>query len=94
MHAPAGDLPVADRSVEFVFTLGVLAQQPEETLDRVISEMVRVSSRHVFCGEYAGRDYGALFLDFFPHELALVREGHLPSEQGRDGVIWWLFERG
>ena len=94
MHAPARDLPVADRSVEFVFTFGVLDQQPQETLDKVVSEMVRVSSRYVFCGEYLQRDYGELFLDLFPHELALVRDGHLPPEDGRDGVTWWLFERG
>jgi spore coat polysaccharide biosynthesis protein SpsF len=93
VHAPARDLPVADRSVEFVFALGVLVHQPEETLDRVMSEMVRVSSRYVFCGEYFRRDYGALFLDLFPYELALVREGQRPPEQGWDRMTWWLFER-
>ncbi len=39
------------------------------------------------------RDYGALFLDLFPHELALVREGHVRPEDGWDLVTWWLFER-
>ena len=74
--------------------MGVLIHQPEETLDKVMSEMVRVSSRYVFCGEYYDtetvevpyrghdgalfrRDYGSLFLDLFPHELTLIRQGYL-----------------
>ena len=110
IHSPARDLPVADRSIDFVFTMGVLIHQPEETLDKVMSEMVRASSRYVFCGEYfdtetvevpyrghAGalfrRDYGSLFLDLFPFELTLVREGYLSPEDGWDRVTWWLFER-
>jgi len=52
VHAPARDLPVADRSVDFVFTMGVLIHQPDETLEKVMSEMVRVSRRYVFCAEY------------------------------------------
>jgi spore coat polysaccharide biosynthesis protein SpsF len=110
VNAPARELPLADRSVEFVFTMGVLMHQPEETLDKVMSEMVRVSSRYVFCSEYFDantvalpyhgndralfrRDYGELFLDLFPFELALVREGHFGPE-GRPGRMrWWLFER-
>ena len=110
VNAPARELPLADRSVEFVFTMGVLVHQPDETLEKVMSEMVRVSSRHVFCGECYGdgtvalpyhgndaalfrRDYGGLFLDLFPFELALVREGRLSVDDGSDGLTWWLFER-
>jgi len=111
MHAPARDLPVSDHSIELVFTMGVLIHQPEETLARVMSEMVRASSRYVFCAEYFDdhtvevpyrghegalfrRDYGGLFLDLFPHDLTLVREGFLTAEQGFDRNTWWLFERG
>jgi SAM-dependent methyltransferase len=111
MNAPARQLPISDRSVEFIFTLGLLMHQPAETLDRVMSEMVRISSRYVFCGEYYDtdtaedaylgeeralfrRDYGALFLDLFPHELALVREGQVRPDDEWDVVTWWLFERG
>ena len=111
VNGPARELPVADRSVDFVFTMGVLIHQPEETLARVMSEMVRASSRYVFCAEYFDdhtvevpyrghegalfrRDYGGLFLDLFPHELTLVREGFLTAEQGFDRNTWWLFERG
>ncbi len=110
VYAPARDLPVGDRSIDFVFTMGVLIHQPEETLAKVMSEMVRASSRYVFCGEhydtetvavrYHGhdramfrRDYGGLFLDLFPYELTLVRQGYLSPEEGWDRVTWWLFER-
>ena len=51
-YAPARELPLADRSVDFVFTMGVLIHQPEESLAKVMSEMVRVSRRYVLCGEY------------------------------------------
>src|SRR5262249_23751425 len=110
VNAPARELPLADRSVEFVFSMGLLMHQPDETLDKVMSEMVGVSSHYVFCGEYFDadtvedsycgeeralfrRDYGALFLDLFPFDLALVREGQVRPEEGWDVVTWWLFER-
>src|SRR4029079_8650918 len=35
VHAPARDLPVGDRSIDFVFTMCVLIQQPPETLRTV-----------------------------------------------------------
>jgi pseudaminic acid biosynthesis-associated methylase len=52
VHAPARDVPFADRSIDLVFTMGVLIHQPEESLMRVMSEMVRLSQRWVFCAEY------------------------------------------
>ena len=39
------------------------------------------------------RDYGGLFLDLFPYELTLLRQGYLSPEQGWDRITWWLFER-
>jgi len=51
-YAPARELPLADRSVDLVFTMGVLIHQPEESLTKVMSEMVRVARRYVLCGEY------------------------------------------
>ena len=33
------------------------------------------------------------FLDLFPFELSLVRQGYLSPEDGWDRVTWWLFER-
>ena len=110
VRAPARELPIGDRSIDFVFTMGVLIHQPQDTLDKVMCEMVRTSSRYVFCGEYHDaetvevpyrgqdgalfrRDYGNLFLDLFPVELTLLREGFLGPEAGWDRVTWWLFER-
>jgi pseudaminic acid biosynthesis-associated methylase len=110
VHSPARELPVGDRSIDFVFTMGVLIHQPDETLEKVMSEMVRASSRYVFCGEYYDtetvevhyrghdgalfrRDYGGLFVELFPLELTLVRQGYLSPEEGWDRVTWWLFER-
>jgi ubiquinone/menaquinone biosynthesis C-methylase UbiE len=52
VNSPAREIPFADRSVDFVFTMGVLIHQPEETLTRVMAEMVRVSRKWVFCAEY------------------------------------------
>jgi pseudaminic acid biosynthesis-associated methylase len=52
VNSPARDIPFADRSVDFVFTMGVLIHQPEETLTRVMTEMVRVARKWVFCAEY------------------------------------------
>jgi spore coat polysaccharide biosynthesis protein SpsF len=110
MHAPARALPLADRSIDLVATIGVLTHQTEETLDRVMSEVVRVAKRWVFCAEYLDpktkrseclghktvldpRDYGGLYQDLFPIELALVEEGILEADQGFGGETWWLFER-
>ena len=36
--------------------MGVLIHQPDETLEKVMSEMVRVARRYVFCGEYYDRE--------------------------------------
>ena len=52
VHAPARDVPFPDRSIDLVFTMGVLIHQPEESLMRVMGEMVRVSKKWVFCAEY------------------------------------------
>jgi pseudaminic acid biosynthesis-associated methylase len=57
VHAHFGsarELPFGDRSMEFVFTQGVLIHQPEESLPVVMDEIVRVASKWVLCGEYYG----------------------------------------
>jgi ubiquinone/menaquinone biosynthesis C-methylase UbiE len=74
MYAPARDLPVGDRSVDFVFTMGVLIHQPEETLDKVMSEMVRTSRKYVFCGEYF--DTETVEVPYRGHERALFRRDY------------------
>lgn len=52
VNSPAREIPFADRSVDFVFTMGVLIHQPEETVTKVMTEMVRLSRKWVFCAEY------------------------------------------
>jgi pseudaminic acid biosynthesis-associated methylase len=80
INSPARDLPVSDRSIDFVFTMGVLIHQPEETLEKVMSEMVRASSRYVFCGEYF--DTETVEVPYRGHAGALFRRdyGKLFSE--------------
>jgi pseudaminic acid biosynthesis-associated methylase len=110
LWSPGRDLPFRDRMFDLVFTMGVLIHQPEISLPRVMSEMVRCSGRFVLCGEYyaaetvevpyRGHD-GALFKRDYGGlfaqmfpELALVDSGFLSREQGWDDVTWWLFTRG
>jgi pseudaminic acid biosynthesis-associated methylase len=74
INSPARDLPVPDRSIDFVFTMGVLIHQPEETLEKVMSEMVRASSRYVFCGEYF--DTETVEVPYRGHAGALFRRDY------------------
>jgi pseudaminic acid biosynthesis-associated methylase len=74
IHTPARELPVSDRSIELVFTMGVLIHQPEETLEKVMSEMVRASSRYVFCGEYY--DTETVEVPYRGHAGALFRRDY------------------
>ena len=109
-ESPARSLPLPDRAVDLVFTMGVLIHQPEETLGAVMDQMVRVADKWVLCGEYADdhtvevpyrghegalfrRDYGAIFEERYPTELALVRSGFLGKGEGFDDTTWWLFSR-
>ena len=109
LYGSARELPVPDRSVDLVFTMGVLIHQPEESLPAVMSEMVRASSRYVLCGEYfdevttevhyRGHE-GALFRRDYGGlfaaqfpELSLVRRGFLSRDEGWDDITWWLFRR-
>lgn len=106
---PGRDLPFRDRMFDLVFTMGVLIHQPDATLPRVMSEMVRCSNRYVMCAEYhAERDIevpyrgesGALFKRDYGGkfaemfpELDLVEGGFLSRDEGWDDVTWWLFRR-
>lgn len=109
LYGSARELPVPDRSIDLVFTMGVLIHQPEESLPAVMDEMVRVSSRYVLCGEYfdevttevqyRGHE-GALFRRDYGGlfaerfpELSLVRTGFLSRDDGWDDITWWLFTR-
>jgi len=46
------DLPYEDNSIDFVFTSGVLIHVAPERLGEIVSEIVRVSRRWVWCNEY------------------------------------------
>lgn len=109
LWSPGRDLPFRDRHFDLVFTMGVLIHQPESTLPLVMAEMVRCSSRYVFCGEYA--DDETVEVPYRGHEGALFRRdyggifrslfpdlrevatGFLGKDEGWDDVTWWLFER-
>lgn len=109
LWSPARELPFRDRRFDLVFTMGVLIHQPDATLPLVLSEMVRCSSRYVFCGEYHAEQTeevpyhghaGALFrrdygtiISELFPELTLRDRGHLGRDEGWDDITWWLFER-
>jgi pseudaminic acid biosynthesis-associated methylase len=48
----AFNLPLADASVDLVFTAGVLIHIAPEDLERATDEIVRVAKRYVLCAEY------------------------------------------
>jgi pseudaminic acid biosynthesis-associated methylase len=107
--APARDLPFQDQRFELVFTAGVLIHQPEQTLPLVMSEVVRVSRRHVLAIEYTGDtaievpyrgEHGALFKRDYGRlygelfpELDPVDSGLLSRDEGWDDATWWLFQK-
>lgn len=105
----ARDLPLRDHTFDFVFTMGVLIHQPDESLPAVMAEMVRCSRRWVLAAEYFAPGTvevpyrgveGALFKRDYGAlfaqgfpELTLRRTGFLGQDDGWDDVTWWLFER-
>ena len=96
--AAARELPYEDASVDLAFTTGVLIHQPQDELESVMHEIVRVSRRYVLCGEYHADDLteipyrgerGALFkLDFGARyqelhpELELIDQRFLSRDDG------------
>jgi len=46
------NLPYEDESIDFVFTSGVLIHVAPERLSNIMSEIVRVSRRWIWCNEY------------------------------------------
>lgn len=108
-QAPAAEVPFGDRSFDLVYTMGVLIHQPDESLEQVMDEVVRCSSRLVFCCEYHSPEpvevpyhgeSGALFKRDYGRlyldrfpELTLIDEGELTREGGWDDALWWVFEK-
>ena len=109
VEAPARSLPFRDAAFDLVFTMGVLIHQPDDTLARIMTEMVRCSRRWVLCGEYFAPEKievayrgqaGALFKRDYGGlfqrtfpELAAADSGFLSRGDGWDDVTWWLLER-
>lgn len=107
--SPARELPFRDRFFDLTFTVGVLIHQPEATLTRVMTEIVRCSGKFVLSCEYYAEtttvvpyrgESDALFKRDYAAlyrelfpELRLADEGFLARDQGWDDVTWWLFER-
>lgn len=99
--AEATKLPFASNIFDLAFTFGVLVHIPPDELQKAMREIIRVSRRYVFAGEYLGddevdyrggvlwrRDYGGLYQDM---GLTLVEQGLLegtPWDRGE--VHWWL----
>lgn len=106
--ASARDLPFRDRWFDLTFTVGVLIHQPAETLDQVIRELVRCSSRYVLAVEifaeteteivHRGVERGLFKRDYGAQFLAavpsltMVDNGFLARDAGFDDLHWWLFE--
>ncbi len=109
LQARARELPFRDRSVDLVFTMGVLIHQPETSLAAVMAEIVRCARRFVLCGEYFAPatvevpyrgETGALFKRDYGRlyqELApalrLRERGFLGRAEGWDDVTYWVFEK-
>lgn len=51
-NCTAFEIPLADDSIDLVFTSGVLIHISPEDLPKATDEIVRISSRYVFCCEY------------------------------------------
>jgi hypothetical protein len=52
----ARGLPFRDRAFDMVFTIGLLIHQPDSTLDAVIGDIARCSSRWLMFGEYSATE--------------------------------------
>jgi ubiquinone/menaquinone biosynthesis C-methylase UbiE len=105
-RAPARELPFTDGVFDLVFTAMVLIHQPDETLETVMTEIVRCSSRYVLAIEYAAAEpveveyrghAGVLFKRPYAElyaelfpRLGLVGSGFM-GQDGWDDVTWWLF---
>jgi pseudaminic acid biosynthesis-associated methylase len=107
-HIAARELPFKDNSFELVFTAMVLIHQPDDTLQAVMREIVRCSSRLVLSIEYESPEHvdvpyrghrGALFKRPYGQlyaatfpQLRPVAGGFLGQAEGWDDVTWALLE--
>jgi pseudaminic acid biosynthesis-associated methylase len=107
-HVAARELPFPDGAFELVFTAMVLIHQPDETLQSVLREIVRCSSRYVLSIEYEAPEHvdvpyrgqeGALFKRPYGTlyaatfpRLQPVVGGFIGQAGGWDDVTWSLLE--
>jgi pseudaminic acid biosynthesis-associated methylase len=105
----AYDLPFKDGWFDLAFTIGVLIHQPDESLEQVMGEIVRVSRRYVLAGEvyaperhsipYRGVPESLMGRDYgaiyqrVAPELRLVESGEMTKDEGFDNLRYWLFEK-
>lgn len=109
VEASAYDLPFDDASFDLVFTCGVLIHIPPESRPRALDELLRVSRRYVWLGEYyraretvipyRGQPHALWGADFGAQLLErcpdarLLEKENLGSEHGFDELTCWLFEK-
>src|SRR5262249_10851693 len=102
-------LPFPDRSIDLVFTAGVLIHVPLADLPAALGEIYRCSRRYVLAVEYAAaeetvipyRGHSNLVWkrDFLGHyraqfpDLRLLRQGFWGPEDHFDQCTWWLLEK-
>ncbi|WP_259781282.1 pseudaminic acid biosynthesis-associated methylase [Aestuariispira ectoiniformans] len=80
VKAGFGDnIPIADQSIDFVFTSGVLIHVAPEKLGETCDEMYRVSRQYIGCIEY-----------FSPHEEEIAYRGHSERLFKRDFGGYWM----
>ena len=105
----ASDLPFKDGWFDFAFTMGVLIHQPDESLETVMREIVRVSRKYVMCGEVYSAERNSIPYRGIPEsfigrdyggiyqkiapELTLVDSGEMGKDEDFDTLHYWLFEK-
>ncbi len=105
----ARELPFRDGWFDLAFTMGVLIHQPDDSLETVMSEIVRVSSRWVLCAEVYSPERNSIPYRGIPESfigrdyggiyqkiapgLKLVDSGDIGKDQDFDTLRYWLFEQ-
>jgi SAM-dependent methyltransferase len=104
--ASAYNLPYKDNFVDLVTTHGLLMHLPPESVGKAVSELIRVSSKHIviredveiegdgsYCGEPNAifiHDYKSLFKNTTPKEYSIK---HLEGRRRATGVFKKILQR-
>jgi pseudaminic acid biosynthesis-associated methylase len=103
----AQSLPWKTNRFDLVFTMGVLIHQPDETIESVMSEIVRCAKKWVLCAEYhsdvavdvpyrgiPGSLFKRNYKDMYlKFPLELHSEGFLCKDDWFDNLTWHLFKK-